>query len=496
MFNTTHKTLDRRDMADSMELSSDVPPASAALTAEFVSQQSSSFDADPKLRLAQNAVTRSDVRDVLMRRDVSNSFNHHYSVKVAQECKVTDQKRTGRCWIFAALNVMRLGVMSKCNLTDDFELSQSYLFFWDKLEKCNYFLENVLLTKDKPLDGRLLQHLLKEPICDGGQWDMVTNLMGKYGVVPKSVFPESKTSMNSVWVNRFLTAKLREYALRLRGMAGKGAVEADLQKAKADMMAEVYKVLSVHFGAVPTPDSKFEWAMTDKHKAFKREEHTPLGFYRDLVSTKADQMVSIIHDPRNPYRRSYSVSYLGNVVGGDIVRYINLPIEELKRYAAATLDGGQPCWMGVDVFKSYHIELGILDTGMYDHDLVYGVSPGMTKEERLRSGESLMSHAMVFTGYDKRDGENIPNKWRVENSWGDTRGNKGYFLMTNAWFDEYLFQVVVNKSLLDKDLLPLLTDEPTMLPAWDPMGSLASVGRQEHQHQQEGGGGVGGGGGE
>ncbi|CAM9135594.1 unnamed protein product [Pylaiella littoralis] len=421
-----------------------------------------------------------------MRRDVSNGFNHNYSVKVAQECKVTDQKQTGRCWIFAALNVMRLGIVEKYSLADDFELSQSYLFFWDKFEKCNYFLENVLLTKDKPLEGRLLQHLLKEPICDGGQWDMVTNLLGKYGVVPKSVFPESKTSTASLWVNRFLTAKLREYALRLRGMADKGAAPADLDKAKADMMGEVFKVLTVHFGAVPTPNAKFEWSMVDKHKAFKREEHTPLGFYRDLVSTKADEMVSIINDPRNPYHKSYSVSYLGNIVGGAIVRYINLPIGELKRYAAATLHAGQPCWMGVDVFKSYHAELGILDTGMYDHDLVYGVSPGasmstscMSKEERLRSGESLMSHAMVFTGYDKREGEESPNKWRVENSWGDARGNKGYFLMTNAWFDEYLFQVVVNKNLLDKSLLPLLTDEPTMLPAWDPMGSLATVGTQK-----------------
>ncbi|CAN0025704.1 unnamed protein product [Scytosiphon promiscuus] len=474
-------------MADN-ELSSDVPPASAALTAEFVAQQRSSFNEDPKLRLAQNAVTRADVRDVLMKRDVSTGYNHHYSVKVAQECKVTDQKQTGRCWIFAALNVMRLGVIEKYGLAEDFELSQSYLFFWDKFEKCNYFLENVLLTKEKPLDGRLMQQLLKEPICDGGQWDMVTNLVGKYGVMPKSVFPESKTSTASLWVNRFLTAKLREYALKLRAMAGQGASKEDLDKAKAEMMGEVFKVLSVHFGTVPMPDSEFEWALADKQKAFKREQHTPLGFYRGVVSAKAkaDQMVSIINDPRNPYHKSYSVSYLGNVVGGDIVRYINLPIGELKRYAAATLDGGDPCWMGVDVFKSYHTELGILDTGMYDHDLVYGVSPGMTKEERLRSGESLMSHAMVFTGYDKRDGESAPNKWRVENSWGDARGNKGYFLMTDAWFDEYLFQVVVNKNLLEKRLLPLLTDEPTMLPAWDPMGSLAAVGRQPEEAKVRG----------
>ncbi|CAN0131995.1 unnamed protein product [Ascophyllum nodosum] len=426
-----------------------------------------------------------------MKRDVSNTFNHDYSVKIGQECKATDQKQTGRCWIFAALNMMRLGVIAKFNLTDDFELSPSYLFFWDKFEKSNYFLENVLLTADRPLDGRLLQHLLKEPICDGGQWDMVTNLVGKYGVVPKSVFPESRTSTNSLWVNRFLTAKLREYALRLRAMVARGALAKDLASAKADMLGEVFKVLSVHFGTVPAPDKTFEWTSTNKQKIFKRERRTPSSFYKDFVPFRADQMVSLINDPRNPYYTSYSVSYLGNVAGGGIVRYVNLPIDELKascddacpsRFAMATLDGGNPCWIGVDVFKSYHTELGILDTAMYDHDLVYGVSPGMTKEERLRSGESLMSHAMVFTGYDKRDGERFPNKWRVENSWGDARGHKGYFLMTNAWFEEYLFQarmiIVVNKGILDKSILPLLTVEPTMLPAWDPMGSLASFGEE------------------
>jgi bleomycin hydrolase len=442
------------------------------ITPDDLATFAAAFDADPKNRLAANAVAQNDIAAVALNRASVSRINHTYS-HLIETPEATDQGATGRCWMFAGLNLLRLAAIQKMNLKmEKFELSQAYLMYWDKLEKANFFLENIIATREEPLDGRLVMWLLADPLPDAGQWDMFVSLVKKYGVIPKTMMPETKSSSASRLMNNRLVAKLREFAQTLRDMSAQGIDEDGLRQTKVAMLADFHRMLTIHFGKSP---ASFEWAWRDKDKAYHHYGAiTPLDFYAEYVGVDLDDMVCLINAPTQdkPYNKLYTVAYLGNVVGGQPVRYLNADVEILKRAAVDSIADGQAVWFGSDVGQMLERDLGILDTNVYDYELVYGVPFALDKAGRLDYGHSRMTHAMLLTGVDLDETEH-PLKWRVENSWGTERGDKGYMLMTDRWFEEYLYEIAVSKRYLSPDLLAVLKTEPVVLPPWDPMGALA-----------------------
>ncbi len=439
---------------------------------EHIAQYQQEFASEPRNRIALNAVTKTTVKSVAMNRAAVVRNNHTYS-HVVKAGAATSQNSSGRCWMFAGLNLFRMLAAKEMNL-EDFELSQNYTMFWDKLEKSNYFLESILGTLAEPTDGRLISWLVASPIQDGGQWDMFVNLIKKYGVVPKDSMPETESSSSSGMMNDRVTNKLREYAKSLRQMHTDGYSIEHLRTQKEAMLKEVYRMLAIHLGE---PPASFNWQWRDKDKDFHRAgEMTPKEFYDKYVRFDLDSMVCLIHCPQSAkaYNTLYTINYLGNVIGGHGIRYLNVEMPVLKQATAAMIKDEKPVWFGCDVGKMFDRDLGLMDTDLYDYEGVYGTSFDLNKAERLDYGTSLMTHAMVFTGVDI-DEAGSPIKWRVENSWGDKNGDKGFMAMTDPWFDEYNYEVVVEKKYVPMELLQLLDSEPQVLPPWDPMGSLASA---------------------
>ena len=430
-----------------------------------------STDANPQVRLARNAAVRGDVMDLAIDWEAFRRIDHTFSDIVTGQMKVTNQKSSGRCWGFAGLNLFRIYLGRKYNLKK-FEFSQNYFIFCDKLEKSNYFLENIIKTVDEPLDGRLVMHLLTDPIQDGGQWHMFVNLIEKYGVLPQTEMPESFQSSQSMRMNRMITRKLRGFAKDLRAAYEKGADTKKLRVMKDDMLRTIYQMLTISLGS---PPDKFEWQIRDKDKKFHRfEKLNPKQFYKEHVGLDLNDYVCLINCPMSDksYNEIYTVDYLGNVVEGSIIRYLNLPSKRLKEVAAASIKDDHPVWFGCDVGKHFHRNLGVMDMDIFDFELFYSTDFPMTKTDRLEFGDSQMTHAMLFTGVDL-DGRGHPRKWQVENSWGEKRSDKGYDIMTDSWFDEYNYEVVVYKDYITKDEFSVYQKDPVVLPPWDPMGALA-----------------------
>jgi len=442
------------------------------ITHKHTATFAATFDADPKHRLAMNAVTKNGISAVALNRAVVNQIDHTYS-ELIKTPKATHQKKSGRCWLFAGLNTLRLRAIENMNL-EEFELSQAYLLFWDKLEKANYFLESIIETRDEPLDGRLVMWILANPVVDGGQWDMFTNLIKKYGVVPKSAMPETESSSNTRPMNALLLARLREDARVLRQMHAGGASLDDLRVRKEKMMETLYRMLAIHLG---TPPSSFFWEWRDKDEDFHRHgDITPRAFFETYVDHDLDDAVCLINAPTDdkPFETLYTVQFLGNVVGGQIVTYLNVDIGTLKQAAVEMIKDGNVVWFGCDVGKWLERKMGIMDPAVYDYELVYGMKFELDKAGRLDYGQSRMTHAMVLTGVDLDD-DGQPIKWRVENSWGTDLGDEGYMLMSDAWFDEFVYELTVSKTYLSSELLDVLETEPVVLPPWDPMGALAAA---------------------
>lgn len=384
--------------------------------------------------------------------------------------KVANQKQSGRCWMFAALNTFRHKMLTSFQLKD-FELSQNYTFFWDKYEKANYFYENILNTAEQPTTSREVAFLLQVPQQDGGQWDMIVSLFQKYGVVPKSVMPESSNSSNSRDLNNYLNKLLRKHAVLLRQMVAEEATEEEIQANREAMLQEVYNLLAISLG---TPPTEFDFEYRDEEKNYHLDRNlTPQSFYEKYVGVDLDEYVSIINAPTEdkPFMKSYTVDMLGNVVGGKQVKYLNLEMDEFKELAVKQLEQGESVWFGCDVGQSSTRDSGIMAIDAYDVEDLFDVDLTMTKAERLDYGESLMTHAMVLTGVDLIDGQ--AKKWKVENSWGEKVGEKGFFVMSDEWMDEYTYQIVVRKEFLSEEQLAAFEAEPTVLAPWDPMGALA-----------------------
>jgi bleomycin hydrolase len=437
------------------------------LTAEELELLRKDFSANPAYRLAQNAVTRVTVDDIAINREIINNTDHSLST-LLDDWKVTNQERSGRCWLFAGLNLLRVGAMRKMNLKD-FEFSQNFVMFWDKLERANYFLEAVIETADRQLDDRTVGFLLETVASDGGQWNMFVAVINKHGLVPKTFMPETQSSANTARMNSVLRNLLRQGAKSVREACQRGAAAARAEK--ADILQVVYRALSIHLG---TPPDRFEWQWTDKDRQFHRDgELTPQQFAAEYVTLPIDDYVCLVHDPRasSPVGRTFTVEYLGNVLGAPPVVYLNVDMSVMKDIAARTLQAGEPVWFGCDVGKMMSNDYGVWDASLYDLSSVYDTAFTLDKADRLLYHETRMTHAMLFTGVDVLDG--VVRRWRVENSWGADKGKDGFYTMNDSWFDQYVFEIAARRGELPRELQQALDAEPIVLPAWDPMGALA-----------------------
>lgn len=420
--------------------------------------------------LIEDAVSHNGILAATENRQAKIESDPSFSIELPVG-KVANQQHSGRCWLFAALNTMRHFMQKKHHLADNFELSQNYLYFWDKLEKSNYFLENILTTATFPLTDRKVSWLLKMPQMDGGQWDMFTALVQKYGVVPQSAMPESYNSDNSSTLNSLLNLKLREGAKDLRKLFSETDSEKVLLKKKEQILGDVYQLLVFSLGE---PPQKFDFNFRNQAGEYVVNKNlSPQDFYHEYIDWPLDDFVSIINSPTEdkPYQKLYTIEMLGNVVGGRPIRHLNVDLNTFRSLAIQQLKDNTCVWFGCDVRKDSSRQQGILHIELYEREKLFKNRVTLNKGERLEFGESLMTHAMVLTGVDLAN--NTPLKWKVENSWGDQVGHQGFFVMNDQWFSEYCYQLVINKKYLSNELRTVLEEKPIMLAPWDPMGALA-----------------------
>ncbi|KAI9732968.1 MAG: hypothetical protein M1818_007401 [Claussenomyces sp. TS43310] len=435
---------------------------------------------DPKNRLALSALSSADPKAVLTSRAAGIKDQQIFNVKIDFEGgPITNQRQSGRCWLFASTNVFRVALMRRHHL-DKFELSQAYLFFWDKLEKANFFLEQILDTVDEELDGRLMQSLLAAPVNDGGQWDMVYNLVVKYGLCPQVLYPDSFNAQSSAVINSLITTKLREDALILRDMAAESS--SGIAETKEKMMREIHLILTLTLGPPPSPTEKFTWSYADKNGKACTLTTTPVDFAAELSTSYSVRCTnsnpitafSLVNDPRNEYMTHLTVDRLNNIASPSSrpITYANVSMPVMKAACIAMLKANLPIFFGCDVGKYSDRFSGIMDTNLIDYELGFNVKLNLSKSQRLQVNESAMTHAMVLTAVHLDDkGQSV--RWRVQNSWGETAGTEGWFVMSDKWMDEFVYQAVVEPRFVGKDVLAVLKQKPKVLPLWDPMGALA-----------------------
>lgn len=429
----------------------------STLDFDFTERLYANYLANPSLQATENAVSHNGLLKSLETRQSAIDNDYVFSIDLTKDA-VSNQKASGRCWMFAALNTFRHKLISDFKL-ENFELSQAHTFFWDKYEKSNWFLEQIIATADQEIGSRKVKFLLDTPQQDGGQWDMVVALFEKYGVVPKSVYPESISSSASRELNQYLNKLLRQDAQILRDLLAKGASPEEVQTQKENLLQEIFNFLAVNLGL---PPRSFDFAYRDKDNVYHRDTNvTPQAFYEKYVGLKLSDYVSIINAPTTdkPYNKSYTVELLGNVIGAPAVRYLNVEMNRFKELAIAQLKAGESVWFGSDVGQSSNRQTGIMATNTYDFSSGLGIRFHQDKAGRLDYSESLMTHAMVLTGVDLDDNEQ-PLKWKVENSWGDKVGDKGYFVASDSWMDEYTYQIVVRKEFLTQEELAAYQAQP------------------------------------
>lgn len=440
------------------------------LSIDKINEYEKEFLEDKRNIVAMNAATYNGVQKVA--RDVNALKDEPFAFNVdIKNGDVTNQKKSGRCWMFASMNVLRNIVIKKFNL-ENFELSQSYTLFWDKLERCNYYMEAVIEKANEPLEDRVMDYLMTDLLSDGGQWDMFVNIIKKYGLVPKYAYPESQTSSATVQLNKYLCKIMRKYTTDLRDKVQNEGMDK-ARELKEEVLKDVYNVLTSTLGEIP---EKFDVVLHDKDgKLIEDKGMDAHSFFEKYIGADIDDYVSLINSPTEdkPFNKTYTIKYLGNIVEGRIVKHLNLPIEELKKAAVKQLKDGYPVWFGCDVGRSSIVEdeRAILDTKAVDYETLFNVDLKLSKGDALDYGYSMMTHAMTFTGV-QMDG-NKALRFKVENSWGEKFGYKGHFVMTSDWFDQYVYQVVVNKKYLTEKSRKDYEKEPKELKPWDPMGSLA-----------------------
>ena len=418
------------------------------------------YQGTPEQKAVKNALASNSIATLAINAENLSMIDTHFSHRVTTK-GITDQKSSGRCWLFTGLNVLRAKMITKYDLPD-FEFSQNYNSFYDLLEKSNLFLQAIIDTRDLPMDDRKVDWLIKNPIGDGGQFTGVSNLIMKYGVVPKSVMPETYQSNNTGQMAMILKWKLREYALELRGLKANKAAER-----KEAMLTEVYRILVECLGVPPT---EFEWTRYDKQgKAVSTKKYTPKSFYEEYIGEDLENnYVMIMNDPTREYGKVYEIEYDRHVYDGENWLYVNLPIERVKELAIASIKDNTAMYFSCDVGKFMDRKKGTLDIANMDYASLFRTQFPMDKKQRIQTYSSGSSHAMTLIAVDL-DEAGKPRKWMVENSWGAASGYKGNLIMTDEWFDNYMFRVVVEKKYVPADVLKMLEQKPVMLPAWDPM---------------------------
>ncbi|WP_101772908.1 C1 family peptidase [Peptostreptococcus faecalis] len=439
----------------------------------FLENMESDFKSNRANRVAQRAAMNNGIVEASVNRFEGDSNRHEFNVNL-KDTEIRNQKRSGRCWMFAALNVMEYKLCNKYNLKN-FELSQNYTLFYDKLERCNYFLESIYKTMEEDLDSRLVSHILTDPMGDGGQWDMLKNIIKKYGVVPKYSMPETQNSSDTTSLNTYLTKLLRMYAKNLRKANEDNATSEKIEEMINSYMKEIYNVLSIALG---TPPKYIDFEARDKDDNFISYKNlSTTEFYNKFIEMDLDDYISIINAPTNdkPYYKSYTVQFLGNVVEGDAVKYVNVPIGDMKKSILRQLQDDEPVWFGCDVGQFFNKKGSRLDLETVRVDDLLGVEFDFNKEDRLDYKESLMTHAMVFMGCNYDEENDKIDRYRVENSWGKESGYNGFLVMSDEWFDEYMYQALINKKFLSDKIIKAYEEKPIELKPWDPMGALAKI---------------------
>ena len=443
----------------------DITPLSADALATLVED----FEASDHNRMAMNAVTAAGINKVARNYDRARLMQRRFST-IVDNGTATHQDRSGRCWLFSSLNVARFVAKKNMGLKE-FEFSQNYAMYYDKLERVNYFLQDVaeLVKAGEPSDSRLIQHLLADVMGDGGQWTMAMNVYKKYGAVPKDLFPETESSKNTGEMNVQLRRLLHT------AVAHMYADPASIESVIAEATAAGHRILTIHLGE---PPKSFDWEWTDKDGEFHRDgEITPVEFWQKYVgSADLESYVCLVDDPRQEHAKGkkIGIEHLGNVAGGDPTEYLNVPNQFMKDCVRQILEEqGIPVWFGADCHPMMDRENGAWATDLFEYGKVYGVDFDLNKEDRVRFADSAMNHAMAFVGVDVAEDGTTTRRWRVENSWGDKIADKGYFTMSDDWFTEYVYEVAVPKALLPAEYQAALDEPATMLPAWDPMDALA-----------------------
>ena len=430
------------------------------IDAAMLQRISQSYTGSAEQRAVKNALASNSIAVLAINADNLAMCDTHFSHRVTTK-GITDQKSSGRCWLFTGLNVLRAKMIQKYDLPE-MEFSQNYNSFYDQLEKANLFLQAIIDTRDLPMDDRKVDWLMHNPIGDGGQFTGVSNLITKYGVVPKSAMPETFQSNNTSQMAMILKLKLREWALELREIKPAKAMER-----KEQMLSEVYRILVECLGVPPT---EFEWTRYDKAgNVVSTKTYTPKSFYDEYIGEDLENnYVMIMNDPTREYGKVYEIEYDRHVYDGENWLYINLPIERVKELAIASLKDNTPMYFSCDVGKFMDRTKGTLDIANFDYASLFNTTFNMNKKQRIQTYASGSSHAMTLIAVDL-DAEGNAKKWMVENSWGPASGWKGNLIMTDEWFEEYMFRVVIEKKYIPEDVLKILEQKPTLLPAWDPM---------------------------
>ncbi len=440
------------------------PQKKVNLTQDVIKEIRKSIYLSSSDRAMMNALTNNKLTELALNRDFltkhkNTLFNHKIKTK-----GITNQEHSGRCWLFAGLNMLRAKVIEEYKLKD-FEFSQSYLMFWDKMEKSNFFLESIIETADRDLNDREVVLFLKNPIGDGGLWSYVVNLIDKYGVVPKEIMPESYNSSNSWLMNSLIARKLRKDATILRDMKKNGENESELEAKKLDMLKVIYKMLVLNLGE---PPEAFEWRYEDREEnVSEAKTYTPKEFYKKVVSEDLNHYVALMNYSGQEYDTLLQFDQSRNIYERNDPQYANLQIEKMKELAFKSILDDEPVWFACDIIKDGDPKRGILSPEIIDYSSVYGVKIELNKEERIRYRDSYANHAMVFTGVDVKGGK--PIKWLVEDSHGSERGHSGHWSMYNDWFDKYVYVVIINREYLSPRVKDIFKQKPKHLPPWDPM---------------------------
>lgn len=439
-----------------------------AINFELLENFSKKYQEKPVQRALRRVLQKNELVGLFEKQESKPKTQFRFSHEI-KTLPVSNQKASGRCWLFAGLNVLRETIAKRYNLAQ-FEFSQNYTAFWDKFEKINYFIESIddFLVCDQ--DDRTLQHILKTGIQDGGQWDMFVSLIEKYGVVPMDAMVETSSSSNTRFMNQIINVKLRQYAAKARSLFANGK-QKEIAKLKEQYLEELFTFLVTNFGM---PPKQFDFEFVDKDGQYGIHKNlTPQAFYHDYLNDCLKEYISIINAPTKdkPFNKTYTVSYLGNVVGGRDIKYLNLEINELKQLVLDQMKNNEVVWFGADVGRYGDRVAGVWDDQTFDFDEMLEMNLWLSKAEELDYSQGAMNHAMVFTGFNLD--EDKPNRYKIENSWGDANGLKGYYLATDTWFDRYVYQAVIHKNYLSEAQLKAWKEKPIVLKPWDPMGSLA-----------------------